>query len=213
LGALRCNPVKGLALGAIGVALGFRGVTGYCALYKKLGINTAKGKKGVQNGIKIEKTIYIQRSPAELYHYWRRLENLPKVMSHLECVERTNDRVSHWTAKAPAGQTVSWDAEIINEKENELIAWQSLEGSQVKTAGSVHFDETPNGGTNLKVSLQYLPPGGKAGAVAAKFLCADPDQEISDDLLRFKESMEQHSESACDRTDAMSHKPRFASAH
>ncbi|MEJ7714080.1 MAG: SRPBCC family protein [Pyrinomonadaceae bacterium] len=117
----------------------------------------------------------INKSPEELYKYWRSFENLPRFMNHLESVKVTTDKRSHWVAKAPAGTTVEWDAEIINEKENELIAWRSLEGADVDNSGSVRFQRSQGGrGTEVKVEIRYTPPGGILGAAVAKLLEKSP---------------------------------------
>jgi uncharacterized membrane protein len=186
----------GIAAALIGGALVYRGATGHCNLYEALEINTAEGKSGAvsvsaDRGIRVDKSITINRSPEELYKFWRNLENLPQFMNHLESVVSTGGKLSHWVAKAPAGTTIEWDAEIINEKENEMIAWRSLEGSQVDNAGSVHFNRAPNGrGTEVKVSMRYTPPGGSLGKLVAQFFGEAPEQQIEEDLRRFKQIME-----------------------
>ena len=112
-------------------------------------------------------------------------------MTHLESVEEIGDRRSRWTAAGPLGTKVSWEAEIINERTGELIAWRSVEGSQVDTAGSVRFESCGDGSsTQVTVNLKYNPPAGKAGARLSQLLGVDPDQQIVDDLQRFKRIME-----------------------
>jgi uncharacterized membrane protein len=187
----------GAALGLVGGALVYRGATGHCDLYQSLGLNTAAGSKnpnvsvGGGRGIKVERSVTVNRSPAELYHFWRSFENLPRFMDHLESVRVEGDGRSHWVAKAPAGTTVEWDAEIYNEKENELIAWRSLEGADVDNAGSVRFEPAPEGGgTIVRVSLKYDPPGGVLGSTFAKLFGEEPGQQIEEDLRRFKQVME-----------------------
>jgi uncharacterized membrane protein len=140
--------------------------------------------------VKVEKAVTVNRSPEELYHFWRHLENLPRFMSNLEEVHENGNR-SHWVAKGPLGTKVEWDAEVINEKPNELIAWRSLDGAEVDNAGSVHFERLPGGrGTEVKVTLKYDPPAGKAGAAVAKLFGRDAEQEIEEDLRHFKQIME-----------------------
>src|SRR5207248_82918 len=142
------------------------------------------------SGCKVEKTITINKPASELYGYWRNLENLPRFMRHLESVTADGNR-SHWVAKAPLGTSVSWDAEIITERPNELIGWRSLPGSTVDTAGSVHFGQAPGGrGTEVHVTLKYDPPAGKVGATVANWLGEAPEQEIAEDLSTFKRMME-----------------------
>ncbi|HMF56497.1 MAG TPA: SRPBCC family protein [Pyrinomonadaceae bacterium] len=191
----------GFVLALVGGALVYRGVSGHCDLYQAIGVNTA-GTDGetkrspvvsvpANRGTKVEKSVTINKSPAELYQFWRNLENLPHFMSHLESVQVTDEKRSHWIAKAPAGSTVEWDAEIYNEKENELIAWRSLEGSDVDNAGSVHFEAAPGGrGTVVRVVLKYDPPAGRIGSTLAKLFGEEPSQQIDEDLRRFKQLME-----------------------
>jgi uncharacterized membrane protein len=186
----------GALLVLAGAALLQRGVTGHCMLYRALDTNTNElGRRKVRTGsaVKLQRSIRIERRPDELYRFWRNFENLPRVMSQIESVEVINDRLSHWVAKTLplGGPKVEWDAEVINEIDNELIGWRSLRGSDVENAGSVRFERTPNGrATELTVTMQYSPPGGRLGAWVAKLFGEDPERNIDDDLQRFKESME-----------------------
>jgi uncharacterized membrane protein len=183
-------------LALTGGGLVYRGATGHCSVYQALGVDTAdkqSGRASVRHnrGIKIEKSVTINKSPEELYSFWRNFGNLPRFMNHLESVNEIGDKRSHWVAKAPAGMTVEWDAEIINEEKNELIAWRSLEGAGVPNAGSVRFEAAPaNRGCVVRVSLSYEPPGGALGSKIAKLFGEEPGQQIEEDLRRFKQLME-----------------------
>jgi uncharacterized membrane protein len=150
------------------------------------------------------KSITINRQPEEVYHFWRNFENLPRFMSHLESVQVIDERRSRWEAVAPAGMTVEWEAQIIEDRPNELIAWHSLEGSDIENSGSVRFATAPGGrGTEVKVSLLYNPPGGAVGAGIAKLFGEEPEQQIKGDLKRLKQVMETgevvHSDSSIHR--------------
>jgi uncharacterized membrane protein len=190
----------GLGLAALGGALLWRGVSGHCNLYEAFGINTAergyeKGTGSVDGvpyelGVRVDENIEIRKQPDELYRFWRNLENLPRFMNHLESVRAIDDRISHWVARGPAGFNVEWDAEIVNDIENELIGWRSLKGSQVDNGGSVRFEPMAGGGTMLQVSLQYNPPAGFVGAKIARMFGGAPEKTIAEDLQRFKELME-----------------------
>jgi uncharacterized membrane protein len=188
----------GVVLALVGGTLIQRGSSGHCYLFDALGVNTAGTASDnplvsvpANRGIKVEKSVTIDRSPEELYSFWRNFENLPRFMNHLESVKQTGEGRSHWVAKAPAGKTVQWDAEIYNEKENELIAWRSLEGADVDNAGSVRFEPATDGrGTIVKVTLKYDPPGGMLGSIIAKLFGEEPSQQIEEDLHRFKQVME-----------------------
>jgi uncharacterized membrane protein len=147
-----------------------RGLTGRSGLNRAFGWNSARREQAASpvasvargEGIKVERSIIIERSADELYAFWRDLENLPRFMEHLESVTVLTPRRSRWTAHAPAGTRVTWEAEIHNEIPNQLIAWRSLPGADVPNAGSVHF--TPlaaETGTEVRVVLSYEPPAGR----------------------------------------------------
>ena len=148
-----------------------------------------RAKLGGSHGIHVEHSVVIRRPAEQLYRFWRNFENLPKFMRHLELVAMREEGISHWVAKGPAGTQVEWDARIINEIENKVIAWQSLKGSEVATAGAVTFDAT-NGGTIVHVHMQYNPPGGKLGAAIAFAFGEEPNLQVQEDLRRFKMLME-----------------------
>jgi uncharacterized membrane protein len=139
----------------------------------------------------VERAFTIQRSPEELYSYWRKLENLPRFMKHLERVEVLDERRSHWVARGPAGTHVEWDAEILEDAPNQRITWRSLEGADVANDGTVRFQAAPGDrGTEVRVSLSYSPPAGKLGATVARLFGENPEQQVRDDLRRFKNLME-----------------------
>jgi uncharacterized membrane protein len=191
---LKKGGLTGMALGLISGSLLHRGATGHCSVYDMLNVNTAGDEhpgSALDGGksIKVEKTVTIQRPAEEVFAFWRNFENLPRVMKHLEKVTVSSPTRSHWVAKAPGGTTVEWDAEIINEKPNELIAWKSLEGAEVENAGSVRFESTSRG-TVLKVSLMYHPPMGKLGGMVARLFQEEPNQQVQEDLIRLKQLME-----------------------
>lgn len=188
----------GLGLAAIGGALVYRGVTGHCACYQSLGINTGRAReRGPQNsvraqhGVRVEQSVIIMAPREELYRFWRNFSNLPRIMRHLQSVEMTSPSRSHWVVRGPVGMPIEWNAEIITEKENELIGWRSVEGSEIDVAGSVHFLSGPEDrGTMVRVNLKYDPPAGKLGAALAWALGGSPSQQIREDLRRFKSFME-----------------------
>jgi uncharacterized membrane protein len=139
----------------------------------------------------VRKSLIINRTPEELYQFWHDFENLPTFMQHLESVRVTGEGHSHWVAKAPAGTSVEWDAEIIEDRENELIAWRSLEGADVENSGSVRFEAAPGKrGTIVKVEMNYNPPGGAIGAAIAKLMGDDPGQQAQESLRCLKQFME-----------------------
>ncbi len=187
----------GAALAAAGGVTALRGATGHCYGYGAMGINRAVEEHSPaavikhNEGIRVEETVTINKPAAELYRYWRNFENLPRFMNNLESVSIMSETMSHWVAKAPADTTVEWDAQIINEEQDKLVAWKSIEGSQIPNSGSVRFTPAPgNRGTEVRVNLEYNPPAGKLGAFVAKLFGEEPAQQINGDLRRFKNIME-----------------------
>lgn len=180
------------ALLALGGALAFRGATGRCPLYKVAGLSTFEEKEDhiaveYGKGVQFVRSVVLEAEPEALYAFWRKFENLPRFMEHLESVTELDSKRSHWVAKGPAHSRVEWDAEVINEIPNELIGWNTINDPAVAHAGSVHFEKLPSGrGTRLTVVLRYDPPGGKAGALVARLLGEDPDLQIASDLRKFK---------------------------
>lgn len=193
LGASR-KSFGGMLVALLGGVLIHRGATGHCALYQQLGINlrqlnTEEGVRG-DKGIKVVRTITVARSPEEVYRYWRNLENLPRFMEHVESVRELDDHRSAWVVKGPLGHDVEWTAQIIADREGEMIAWESLPGAEVQNAGSVWFQAAANGATEVKVALQYYPPGGVLGAKVATFFCEAPEEQLKTDLESFKTLLE-----------------------
>jgi uncharacterized membrane protein len=190
----------GFGLAALGGTLLWRGATGHCPMYQTLGVNTAErgyakgtgSRAGVpyELGIRVDQDVTINKPVEDLYAFWRDLCNLPRFMQHLQSIKIVDDRISHWTARGPAGINVSWDAEIVNDIPNKVIGWRSLEGSDVDNGGSVRFEPAGSGATTVKVSLQYNPPAGQLGEWVARLFGEDPKKTIADDLQRFKELME-----------------------
>ena len=198
LAGLMHGGVKGLTIAALGGGLLYRGATGHCHLYDALGANTAAGDEQgpfdsvpARRGVKVEESITIGRSPEEVYRYWRDYTNLPKFMENIASVSEIGHDRTHWVMTAPLGLTLEWDSEIYNDKPGELIAWRSLEGAQVDTAGSVHFIAAPGGrGTEVRVSQKMNPPGGKASVALAKLFGQDPANQTRGNLRRLKQILE-----------------------
>jgi len=178
---------------ATGVGLVLRGMAGYCpvtaATMRDRG-RTAREALAGPRGIHVRETIAIDRPRHSVYGFWRQLSNLPRFMSHLARVDLMGNGRSHWVAAGPLGHQVEWDAEIINEVDGYLLAWQSLPGSDIDSAGSVRFRDLPDDATELTVHLQYQPPAGKLGAWTAWLTGEEPTRQIHDDLRAVKRYLE-----------------------
>jgi uncharacterized membrane protein len=139
-------------------------------------------------GVKVEECITINRSPAELFAFWRNFENLPRIMEHVESVECLDQGRSRWRVRGPGDKLVEWESDVINEHPNELIAWRTLEGSDVQHAGSVRFTQIGSGATEVKVAMEYETT--KFAHFVAKLFGRSPEQQIAEELRRFKQLME-----------------------
>lgn len=138
----------------------------------------------------VRKSITIDKPVEELYRFWRDFENLPRFMRHLQSVRSGPGRLQ-WVSRGPLGKNFSWEAEIVEERENEMISWRTLPGSQIENQGTVRFQAAPEGrGTEMQVELLYRPPAGRVGATFAMLFGEEPEQQIREDLRRFKELME-----------------------
>ena len=181
-----------LSIAAVGASLVYRGVTGYCSLYQKLGLSTADEREGIRGnlGTKVERAIVVYAQPERVFKFWRNFANLPRFMKNLEEVQVFDERRSRWIARGPGGVKVEWEAEIINEVSEKLIAWRSTSGN-IDHAGSVHFEPGPGGrGTVVRVSLQYDPPGGRTTHALAALFGSDAGAWLEDNLQSFKGMIE-----------------------
>jgi len=143
------------------------------------------------DSIQLTKSIMINRPTEEIYKFWRDFKNLPRVMEHLESVEVIDNTRSRWVAKAPAGKRVEWEADITEDRPNEVIAWRSIEGSSVDNSGAVRFGPAPGSrGTLVRVELNYRPPAGLLSATIAKLLGEEPELQVEEDLRHLKQLME-----------------------
>ncbi len=173
---------------ATAAALGVTAVDVLCARQMS---QTPEGGEAASGALHVTKTIIVGRSPEEVYRFWRDFTNLPTFMKHLQSVEITGEKRSHWKAEGPAGKTVEWDAELVDDQPGTRIGWRSLEGSDVDNSGAVYFERAPGGrGTLVRVELQYAPPGGTISATLAKLFGKEPGQEVDSDLRAFKQVME-----------------------
>ena len=143
-----------------------------------------------RRGIRVHKAITIDRSPEELYRFWRNLENLPRFMAHLESVRELDQRRSYWKVRAPLGTTVEWTAEMVEDRPDELISWRSVEHSQLPNSGVVRFLPAPGGrGTEVHLEITYHPAG-VMGATIARLFGKEPRQQVESDLRRLKQVVE-----------------------
>lgn len=189
--------IPGAAMAALGAEMIRRGLTGHSYAYESLGIRTAPLGQGAETtavpyelGIRVDQSIVVNRPRAEVFRFWRHLENLARFMENVYSVREIDGRRSHWIVRGPAGRRAEWDAVVHNEIPNELIAWRTLPGAGVDHAGSVWFKDAARGGTEIVVELQYNPPAGTLGAALAALWGQEPGMQIEKDLRHLKQMLE-----------------------
>jgi uncharacterized membrane protein len=169
------------ALGALGL---LRGATGHSRVYELAGVSSAPLEQG--SGIGIDENVTISCSARELYDRWTDLRQLPRYLRYVKSVTETVPGVTHWMVEAPNGRMLEWDAEIIEKRPGELIAWHTVRCSAIEHTGSVHFREVPGRGTEMQLKLRFVPPGGAAGFALARLLQRLEARGIAEELRRFK---------------------------
>lgn len=185
LSGLQQRSLKGILTAIAGGGLLYQGTQG------KSTLKQIEDAVGLDHAIRVEKTVTINRPASELYQFWRNLDNLPRFMRHIKAIEVKDERHSHWIANAPLNQSIEWDAVIVNDETDHLIAWTSAEGAEIENSGFVRFTPTTGDrGTEVKVVMEYQPPGGVLAAALAKLFGEEPEQQIGDELNRFKQLME-----------------------
>ena len=172
-----------------GGALIYRGITGYCAAYEAMGLSTANADTGP--GVLLESTVTVNKPVADVYRFWRQVENHPRFMTHLESVASTSEKRSHWMARGPLHMPLAWDADLIEARSNTLLVWRSVPGADIDAMVTVRLRELPDGrGTEVRLRLEYAPPGGVAGVALAKLFKTLTVWQLREDLRRFKQIIE-----------------------
>lgn len=206
-GLRNLNSVTGIGMLLSGGYLMVRGISGYCYVSNMIGRNTADVQKRAP-AMEIRTTFTINKPRTDVYAFWRKLENLPRFMQHLERVEEMDDKRSTWTARIPGGVgAVSWQAEITSDISGELISWTSLPGSTVDNAGEVRFKDKGNE-TELSVCISYRLPAGDLGSIAAKMFNPAIEKMMREDIRSFKQLIETGSTPPAKETAKTRNKPQ-----
>ncbi len=179
----------------VGGGLLLHGLSNHSRLYDAIGIDETYGspiRHPLNRVVHFRKSININRSPSELYSFWRDLQHLPRFMPSIVAVEVLDDKRSRWHARGPFNKAFHWEAEILEERKDEIITWRTIEReSNLEHTGTVSFRRAPgNRGTIVTLECRWSPPGGVFGALTAKLLPQDPARQVSEDLRRFRQLME-----------------------
>lgn len=179
---------SGIAMIVAGAMFIYRGKTGYCGFYNKIGRSTAGTE---DTGVQVERVMTINRARHDVYQFWRNLETLPKFMQHLTSVQITGDKTSHWKACRPGGICIEWDAEIVEDYPGQLVRWHSIGNADIPNEGMVEFRDAPAGrGTEIKVSLRYFPLREKLRKPVSMVASAITTKRLDEDLNRLKQVLE-----------------------
>lgn len=184
--------LTGLGSALIGGGLLYRGATGHCGVYERLGVSTSGERSGeVSRDIRVDRSITINRPIGEVYRFWRALENLPRFMNHVESVRQVSERRSHWVMKVPLRGTLEWETELVDDVEGSRLSWRSVAGSPLTQWGEVIFKEAPGKrGTEIHLTMHYVPPAGAFGVAVGKLLDDLVAHKLLEDLRRLKSLLE-----------------------
>jgi uncharacterized membrane protein len=190
--ALLGTILRGQGASRARASLAALGVVGLTALDVAGGRRPHAGLLSTRSApVEAKQSITVNRSPIDVYRLWRDFEQLPRFMRHVAAVEVLDDRRSRWEVEAPGGTAVSWEAELIEDREGERIAWRSVEGADVDNQGMVSFHRAPGDrGTEVRVELTYHAPGGRKAVNLARLFRRAPDQQLRDELRAMKQVLE-----------------------
>lgn len=149
------------------------------------------------------RTVTVNAPREQVYAFWRDFKNLARFMENIEAVTELDGNISHWKVRAPAGRTVEWDSRLTEDEPGRLLAWESLEGADIRNTGRIEFLDAPGGrGTWVRATIVYDPPGGDLGKLIAKLFQAEPKLQARRDLRRFKQLIETGEISTAEAPDA-----------
>ena len=189
----RRRGVGGALLGLAGAVLVHRGLTGHCNVYGALGLDTSgRGQRGrlaedEAAGVSVTASVSVNRAPDELYAFWRDFRNAPRYMDRIARVEVLDEVRSRWTATGPMGRSWEWESEVTEDRPGELIAWESLPGSELPNRGWVQFLPVRGGEqTEVRYFVEFDPPAGVVGQAIASVFHQVPEEMVRGDLRRFR---------------------------
>jgi uncharacterized membrane protein len=185
----------GLTAILAGGALFARGATGYCPLYAAAGVNPIEDAIAKQYGwstaAAISRTITISRPRNEVYSFWRKAENLPRFMAHVENVSETGNGRMHWVMRTPLAGKMEWDARIIEDRPNERLSWKSEDNAPMRSTATVEFRDAPHGrGTEVTLMMAHEPWGGHIGRAVLMLFQKLPARQAHADLRSLKQLLE-----------------------
>ena len=183
------NPDRDRTMAAAAAVLGVTALDVICA--QRLDQQARRVPFEEQHGIVASHVVTVNRPIEQVWGFWRRFENHPQFMRHLVSVETLDQGRSRWRATGPAGVPLQWEAEITDEQEHERLSWRSIPGSMLQHRGTVHFRPAPGArGTDIHIEIEYRPPAGSLGRGVGWLFGQNPEQQLHEDLRRFKQLLE-----------------------
>jgi uncharacterized membrane protein len=162
----------------------YRAVSGHCSVYDAL----SGRRSGARGGdLKVRTHVVVSRPRAEVYAFWRRLENWPLFMRHLDHIDELDQRTSAWRLKIPGGMgDIRWEARIVKDEKDRELSWNSVEGAMIRSTGKVNFSDTPGMGTRIDVMIVYGIPAGTIGERMAGLLSPAFRQRVEEDIHQYR---------------------------
>lgn len=155
------------------------------------GVNYVSMARKLKDEEKIHRSITINKSPAEIYTFFRNFANLPYFMKDLVSLRVNSETMSHWVVQLEHGPKVEWDAEITEERYAEMISWRTVGKTEVQQVGTIWFSKAPHGyGTIVRLHMAYTIPAGKIGKITTQLIGEDPDSIMLTNLSRLKAYLE-----------------------
>jgi uncharacterized membrane protein len=164
----------------------YRALTGHCAIYSARSVH----RWAAGTDIRVRTHVVVSRPREEVYAFWRRLENLPLFMKHLENIDELDARTSAWKLKIPGGMgDIRWEAKIVKEEKDTELSWHSVSGAAIHNTGKINFSDTPGKGTRVDVMIAYGIPPGAIGERLAHLLTPAFGNKVEQDIHHFREYM------------------------
>jgi uncharacterized membrane protein len=132
----------------------------------------------------IEKSIDVNVPVRTAYNQWTQFESFPEFMAGVDQVVQLDTTTTHWRTTI-GGVTREFDAEIIAQHPDDLVAWNTVEG--LAHGGMVSFTSLDHDTTRVELVMHYEPGTftEKTGAALGVV-----DGRVAGDLRRFKEFIE-----------------------
>lgn len=152
-----------------------------------------KGRKHLgTTDITVERAATVNRNAAEVYRFWRELDNLPRFMEGVESIRQLDTGRHRWTAESSDGRRLEWETEILDDEPGRLLSWASRPDSEIAAWGSVRFVPAPGDrGTEVHLAERFQPPvSQRVSEWFWNLFGENPGVRLQEDLRRFQQLME-----------------------